>query len=71
MGIHKLLNWGLSLVVPTKFVGVVTFLELLSVVAFSVVYVYLLWDFVSVFLPFLRVKVAPNAVETRSEAEHE
>jgi hypothetical protein len=65
---HKALNWGLAFIIPASMIGVLPYLEALSVVAFGIIYVYLLWETVGAFVPSFRTgradkkNVAPPSV---------
>lgn len=67
-GLHKLIDYVLRWVTPANFAGAVVYLEDVVFVAFGMVYIYLIWDVVTVFIPALRRKSYPFQEEAR-EAE--
>ena len=58
---HRALMWGLDYVVPANFDGAKVLLEDVSFVTFSMIFLYLLWDMLKVFVPWLQAKPYPAA----------
>ncbi len=56
--VHWLLEKGIRFVVPSNLDRASILLEDVSFVFFALIYVYLLWDMLKVFIPWINVKLA-------------